>query len=60
MRISRFGVIVAVAPLAFSSFTFALDVNPDKILEPPRIYSPCVERSGDSDAYLAGVRREVL
>ena len=50
--ISRIGVIIAAAGLGISSHALAQDVNPDKIPERPKIYSPYVERTA-SDANLA-------
>ena len=45
-------LVVAVALLATTINAHAQDVNPDRVLEPPAIYSPYVERTA-SDANLA-------
>ncbi len=45
-------IIVAVLILFTTRFVLAQDVNPDRVLEQPRIYSPYVERLA-SDANLA-------
>ncbi len=45
-------ILLCAAALAPSSHPLAQDVNPDKVLERPKIYSPYVERTA-SDANLA-------
>lgn len=43
--ITRIGVTTTAAVLGISGHTLAQDVNPGEVLEPPRIYSPYVERT---------------
>jgi len=51
-RIACVGAITAAVALGVAGQTLAQDVNPGKVLERPKIYSPYVERTA-SDANLA-------